>query len=64
MIEKKYNGYQIHCDNCTNSIYMPTADTFKSAINSSKQSGWINRQINDEWHNFCCEKCYEDIKNV
>lgn len=62
MIEKAHNGYAMYCDNCPNSILIPYAKTFKQTTEEAKGSGWINRQIDGEWHNFCCEECYKEKK--
>ena len=64
MIDKVNNGYQIHCDNCPDSIYIPHARNFKEVHEEAKSSGWINRQVDGEWMNFCSEECYKERKNV
>ena len=60
MINKEQNGYCIHCDGCSNSILMVEAKDYKELHASAKESGWINRKINEEWLNFCSDVCYQN----
>lgn len=64
MIDKAANGFIMHCDNCSNAIHITYARNYNQVYESAKESGWINRTIDGEWHNFCSEECYEERKAI
>jgi hypothetical protein len=61
-IVKDNNIFGMQCDACGNAISTPEATDYKGVNAAAKAEGWINRQINDKWYNFCCQECYENKK--
>jgi len=52
----------LECDQCGAEGSVDGFD-WKEAMNSAKALGWINRNINGSWHNFCKQECCEDFKS-
>ena len=50
----------ICCDKCSAIVEGDeTITTYKEMNELGRQAGFINRQINNEWYNFCSVECYE-----
>jgi hypothetical protein len=62
MIDNDCGTLIMDCDNCSNEYIAELATDYEDLNCEAKEEGWINRQINGEWYNFCSEECYEKKK--
>lgn len=46
------------CEYCGDTIGGGLED-FEESQSLMKSSGWINRKVDGEWCNFCCQDCYD-----
>lgn len=58
MLDRIWSTLIIECDQCGNTEEAEIDD----CLDSFKSDGWINRKVDDEWHNFCCEEHYQKFK--
>lgn len=56
--------YGFECEQCGSCVGGKNqgCDDFYESLAYKKDDGWINRTIDGEWYNFCCEECYEEFK--
>lgn len=48
----------MQCDYCQKFLEVEETNDFNRVIEASKESGWLNRKIDDKWGNYCCQECY------
>lgn len=54
------------CDQCGEEERIPFEDgciDYREAQTELKALGWVSRKIDDEWHDFCSNKCHYDYVN-
>lgn len=55
-------GYTMQCDACSAYVTCETANDYSEVNAQAKEQGFINRQINGQWFNFCSEECFQRKK--
>lgn len=63
--DRDFDSIEVECDECgLEYIYDCFGDgpDFKGCQEEIKSAGWISRTIDGEWHDFCCQECYDKFK--
>ena len=62
--DRDFENIQVECDECGEQYIYDCrgCPDFKGCQNEIKSEGWISRKIDGEWHDFCCQECYEKFK--
>ncbi len=63
MIDRDGKVIVVRCDNCSNEFSESHIFDFSEAMRAAKEEGFINRQVDGEWKNFCCKECFEEYKS-
>lgn len=53
------------CDLCEKTVKykFKAKPSFKQTQEKLKSKGWLARKINDVWHDFCSEDCFEQFED-
>jgi len=51
-------GWECHCDDCSESLDMPDADGWESALAETRKAGWKSVQRSGSWAHLC-PSCHE-----
>lgn len=60
--DKEAPGYTMQCDACSAYVTCEDATDYSEVNAQAKAQGFINRQINGQWFNFCSEECFQRKK--
>ena len=56
---------EVECDLCGKSLEFKFKQkpSYKNVQEKLKTKGWLARKIDDKWHDFCCQDCFDQYED-
>jgi hypothetical protein len=61
-VDYKFKSCECTCDECDYETTVDSTD-FKDINQELRDNGWIIKNIDGEWCEFCSEECYKEYLN-